>query len=217
MYLCVMSLQMVDNSKHRRSAARGQAKVVPKSPDESVLVAEFNRRKKVIKDTCEKYGAFTTREKLLAKLKLKPGPELSQGVETDDQLWALLKKTSHHQFFVQKEHGLMWCKVPKAASTSWLHAFLSLAHVPDEEVPEDNGLGLHGFLRDKYPLLSKNLQRQFLPKSLKFVVVRHPFQRIMSAYVDKLQSYQRDLLYRGGYYYAMYGADIVGRYRPKYQ
>ena len=32
-----------------------------KSPDESVLVAEFNRRKKVIKDTCEKYGAFTTR------------------------------------------------------------------------------------------------------------------------------------------------------------
>merc|ERR1719431_2471460 len=49
MYLCVMSLQMVDNSKHRRSAARGQAKIIP---NESVLVAEFNRRKKVIKDTC---------------------------------------------------------------------------------------------------------------------------------------------------------------------
>ena len=29
MYLCVMSLQMVDNSKHRRSAARGQAKIIP--------------------------------------------------------------------------------------------------------------------------------------------------------------------------------------------
>merc|ERR1719233_485767 len=113
MYLCVMSLQMVDDSKHRRSAARGQAKIVPKSPDESILVAEFNRRKKIIKDTCEKYGAFTTREKLLAKLKLKPGPELSQGVETDDQLWSILKRTSHHQFFVQKEHGLMWCKYPR--------------------------------------------------------------------------------------------------------
>jgi len=91
-YLCVMSLQMVDDSKHRRSAARGQAKIIPKSPDESILVAEFNRRKKVIKDTCEKYGAFTTREKLLAKLKLKPGPELSPGVETDDQLWGVLKR-----------------------------------------------------------------------------------------------------------------------------
>merc|ERR1719431_1066134 len=217
MYLCVMSLQMVDDSKHRRSAARGQAKIIPKSPDESKIVAEFNRRKKVIKDTCEKYGAFTTREKLLAKLKLKPGPELSQGVETDDQLWSVLKKTSHHQFFVQKEHGLMWCKVPKAASTSWLHAFLQLARVPPGQIPEDNGMGLHAFLRDKYPLLSKNLNKQFMPKSIKFVVVRHPFERIMSAYMDKLHSYERDLRYRGGYYYAMYGSDIVAKLRPKYQ
>merc|ERR1719206_1293622 len=191
MYLCVMSLQMVDDSKHRRSAARGQAKIIPKSPDESVIVAEFNRRKKVIKDTCEKYGAFTTREKLLAKLKLKPGPELSQGVETDVQLWSVLKRTSHHQFFVQKEHGLMWCKVPKAASTSWLHAFLTMAHVPEYEIPEDNGMGLHAFLREKYPLLSKNM--------------------------DKLADYSRDLKYRGGYYYAMYGADIVAKFRQKYQ
>merc|ERR1712179_881520 len=217
MYLCVMSLQMVDNSKHRRSAARGQAKIIPKSPDESVLVAEFNRRKKVIKDTCEKYGAFTTREKLLAKLKLKPGPELSQGVETDDQLWTVLKRTSHHQFFVQKEHGLMWCKVPKAASTSWLHAFLTMAHVPEYEIPEDNGMGLHAFLREKYPLLSKNLNKQFMPVSLKFLVVRHPFERVISAYMDKLADYTRDLKYRGGYYYAMYGADIVAKYRQRYQ
>merc|ERR1719244_125196 len=217
MYLCVMSLQMVDNSKHRRSASRGQAKIIPKSPDESKIVAEFNRRKKVIKDTCEKYGAFTTREKLLAKLKLKPGPELSQGVETEDQLWSVLKKTSHHQFFVQKEHGLMWCKVPKAASTSWLHAFLTLAHVPEYEIPEDNGMGLHAFLREKYPLLSKNLNKQFMPVSLKFLVVRHPFERVISAYMDKMEDYARDLKYRGGYYYAMYGADIVAKYRQKYQ
>merc|ERR1719228_2421459 len=217
MYLCVMSLQMVDDSKHRRSAARGQAKIIPKSPDESILVAEFNRRKKVIKDTCEKYGAFTTREKLLAKMKSKPGPDLCAGVETDIELWSLLKKTSHHQFFVQKEHGLMWCKVPKAASTSWLHAFLSLARVSQQEIPEDNGLGLHAYLRDKYPLLSKNLHKQLMPQSVKFLVVRHPFERLLSAYVDKLQDYQRDLKYRGGYYYAMYGADIVSKLRPKYQ
>merc|ERR1719431_819109 len=217
MYLCVMSLQMVDDSKHRRSAARGQAKIIPKSPDESKIVAEFNRRKKVIKDTCEKYGAYTTREKLGAKLKLNPGPVMSPGVETDDQLWTIMKRTSHHQFFVQKEHGLMWCKVPKAASTSWLHAFLQLARVPPGQIPEDNGMGLHAFLRDKYPLLSKNLNKQFMPKSIKFVVVRHPFERIMSAYMDKLHSYERDLRYRGGYYYAMYGADIVQKLRPKYQ
>merc|ERR1719369_494222 len=217
MYLCVMSSQMVEQDSHRRSAARGQAKIIPKSRDESILVAEFNRRKKMIKDTCEKYGAYTTREKLLAKLKLKPGPDLSAGVETDEQLWSLLKRTSHHQFFVQKEHGLMWCKVPKAASTSWLHAYLTMAHVQEYEIPEDNGMGLHAFLREKYPLLSKNLNKQFMPVSLKFLVVRHPFERVVSAYMDKLEDYSRDLKYRGGYYYAMYGADIVAKFRQKYQ
>ena len=127
--------------------------------------------------------------------------------------------------------------MPKAASTSWLHAFLKLASVPDHLIPEDNGMGLHAFLRDKYPLLSKNLNKQFMTKSVKFVVVRHPFERIVSAYLDKLHSYARvrnqfllsyfqyrhlnvisqDLKYRGGYYYAMYGADIVNMYRSKYQ
>ena len=39
----------------------------------------------------------------------------------------------------------------------------------------------------------------------------------MSAYVDKLESYSRDVDYRGGYYYAMYGHDIVASYRAKYK
>ena len=78
-------------------------------------------------------------------------------------------------------------------------------------------MGLHAFLREKYPLLSKNLNKQFMPVSLKFLVVRHPFERVISAYMDKLADYTRDLKYRGGYYYAMYGADIVAKYRQKYQ
>ena len=31
-------------------------------------------------------------EKVLARMKVKPGPPLSAGVETDDQIWPLLKK-----------------------------------------------------------------------------------------------------------------------------
>ena len=63
---------------------------------------------------------------------------------------------------------------------------------------QDNGLGLHGFLREKYPILSKNLFKQLLQQSVKFFIARHPFERILSAYVDKLESYARDLKYRGG-------------------
>ena len=73
-------------------------------------------------------------------------------------------------------------------------------------------MGLHAFLREKYPLLSKNLNKQFMPVSLKFLVVRHPFERVISAYMDKIEDYARDLKYRGGYYYAMYGADIVAKF-----
>ena len=75
---------------------------------------------------------------------------------------------------------------------------------------------LPAILRDKCLQLSKNLNKQFMPVSLKFLVVRHPFERVMSAYVDKMEDYQRDLKYRGGYYYAMYGADIVTKFRQKY-
>ena len=32
------------------------------------------------------------RKKLLAKMKLKPGPELFPGVEKDDELWSILKR-----------------------------------------------------------------------------------------------------------------------------
>lgn len=219
LYMCFMTLSSmdVDSQGGGRTRRKGKGRIQVKSENDSILMAELGQRRKRVKDTCEKYGAYTTREKVGAKLKLNPAAPLDQGVETDEQLWSLIKKTSHHQFFVQKEHGLMWCKVPKAASTSWLHAFLQLARVPPGQIPEDNGMGLHAFLRDKYPLLSKNLNKQFMPKSIKFVVVRHPFERIMSAYMDKLHSYERDLRYRGGYYYAMYGSDIVAKLRPKYQ
>ena len=42
------------------------------------------------KNGCINYHKF--REKVLAKLKLKPGPELSEGVEKDDELWSTLKR-----------------------------------------------------------------------------------------------------------------------------
>ena len=58
-----------------------------------MLVTEYNRRRKLVKSTCEQYGAYTSREKLRAKLLL--GGENDQrlpGVETDEQLWSLLKR-----------------------------------------------------------------------------------------------------------------------------
>ena len=41
-------------------------------------------------------------------------------------------------------------------------------HVP---LGQDNGMGLHGLLRDKYPMLAKNLNKQYIPTSLKVFFV----------------------------------------------
>lgn len=51
---------------------------------------------------------FSIREKLKAKLKLDPGPELSPTVETDDQLWGHLKKWD-----------LLSDKYPLSLTTNW--------------------------------------------------------------------------------------------------
>ena len=43
-------------------------------------------------------------------------------------------------------------------------------HVP---LGQDNGMGLHGLLRDKYPMLAKNLNKQYIIEGLSagFLVV----------------------------------------------
>ena len=53
------------------------------------LVKIINRNKIM---RCEMIRKTIFREKLLAKMKIDPGPKLSENVETDDQLWIHLKK-----------------------------------------------------------------------------------------------------------------------------
>ena len=49
----------------------------------------------------------------------------------------------------------------------------------------------------------------------RFLVVRHPFERILSAYRDKLEDLSRDIEAREGYYYTMYGKQIVAEFRDR--
>ena len=51
--------------------------------------------------------------------------------------------------------------------------------------------------------------------TFRFMVVRHPFERILSAYRDKLEDLARDIDARDGFYYTMYGKHIVAEYRQQ--
>ena len=53
----------------------------------------------------------------------------------------------------------------------------------------------------------------FPQDTFRFMVVRHPFERLLSAYRDKLEDLARDIDARDGFYYTMYGKHIVAEYR----
>jgi hypothetical protein len=52
-----------------------------------------------------------------------------------------------------------------------------------------------------------------MAESLRFMVVRHPFERILSAYRDKLESRTEGLEHGTEHFYQTYGKQIVEKYR----
>ncbi|XP_050695185.1 carbohydrate sulfotransferase 13-like [Eriocheir sinensis] len=189
-------------------------------PREEVQVVEFQERRARVKEVCAAWGAYTSKVKFLKAVQKSTEDKIKDDIRRDkkdlsqsqlERLWQLNKRSSFHQIFVDRSHSLTWCKVPKAASTSWLHAFLQLAGVEEGALRDVSRE--HVLLRDKYPMLPAALLRRTMPVTMKFMVARHPFERVLSAYRDKLEDYERDLKFRGGYYYSIYGKKIVKVYR----
>ena len=53
-----------------------------------------------------------------------------------------------------------------------------------------------------------HLNNSFYWHVFRFMVVRHPFERLLSAYRDKLEDLSRDIEARDGYYFTMYGKQV---------
>ena len=117
-----------------------------------------------------------------------------------------------------KEHKLSYCPLFKSASTFLLKKFLLLA--PSGKYDKESVKALDGqantlarkefgYLNgwDQYPEFTKNGKT--------IIFVRHPFERILSAFRDKLE----DPSVKGGkfneYYYNKYGRRIVMHYRKE--
>ncbi|XP_068236784.1 carbohydrate sulfotransferase 13-like [Palaemon carinicauda] len=79
------------------------------------------------------------------------------------------------------EHSLIYCPVFKAGSTTWMKNLLILAG------EKTFNASLHARVSSLYPTpTSRQRIENLLQKSLKFMIVRHPFERILSAYRDKM-------------------------------
>ncbi|XP_042855848.1 carbohydrate sulfotransferase 11-like [Penaeus japonicus] len=130
---------------------------------------------------------------------------------------------------VRHDPNLVWCEISKVASTSWMVNFLrlghyrekdtSLSHLSEEERnairfqthPENDTLHFRVFRLFPAPNTTRE-RAQVFTNALRFVIVRHPFTRLLSAYLDKMRTLTpRPPMFN----FRQLQLDIIQRYRPE--
>eukprot|EP00092_Neocalanus_flemingeri_P016665 GFUD01018028.1.p1 GENE.GFUD01018028.1~~GFUD01018028.1.p1 ORF type:complete len:470 (+),score=128.33 GFUD01018028.1:311-1720(+) len=131
-----------------------------------------------------------------------------------------LPAVSSKVMYAMKSKSLVWCPVYKAASTNWMHNLLHLAGKTEDEVkkiikdhpnqPNDQG-------RVVAPVTSLSNIRQIAEQedAKLLLIVRHPFDRLVSAFRDKLEQCHgpQNCTLDNNWYYKQYGKKIVTQYR----
>jgi len=126
---------------------------------------------------------------------------------------------------VNRKERFFWCKVPKAASTSWKAYFL-----------KQSGLGVVGMESWSGPQISSRFWKKIeKPANIflklhsdardvagmegfnSFMTVRHPFERLLSAYRDRFFAMDTSAheLKKEGLFRRIYGLDIIRKHRTK--
>ncbi|GLV36669.1 uncharacterized protein CBL_02496 [Carabus blaptoides fortunei] len=114
---------------------------------------------------------------------------------------------------VDHNHKLLYCYVPKVACTNWKRVMMvltgrynttDLVQIPASLVHANGSL-------PKLSQLNENEVMQCLNNYTRFIVVRHPFERLLSAYRNKLEDHYPS----AKYFQARIGRYIVKKYRSK--
>ena len=119
-----------------------------------------------------------------------------------------------------QHENIAYCPIFKAASTTWVNNLIAIAEVPQKTKDELKQKYLLPISRLKHvgainPTLgrwSSYISKLRTKNNITgFILVRHPFERLVSAYRDKLE--RKSLTDR--FYYEKYGKYFVARYRRK--
>ena len=104
-----------------------------------------------------------------------------------------LPREAQNHFLVDDKYRLVYCHVPKVASTSWIRVFLVLSGVFNHTYDADQAFVNRGAMQH-LRLLSTYDGRDvqaILNNYTKFLFVRNPYSRLLSAYRNKLESRSR--------------------------
>ncbi|XP_046393316.1 carbohydrate sulfotransferase 11-like [Ischnura elegans] len=93
------------------------------------------------------------------------------------------------EFFIDERHRLVWCNVFKAASSSWMYNFNLLAGYKEQYLRRSKKSPL-ALARERFPRPSVEQLKAALPYSLSFLIVRDPFERLLSAYRNKIEGFR---------------------------
>ncbi|CAH1644222.1 unnamed protein product [Spodoptera littoralis] len=125
----------------------------------------------------------------------------------------LSQKVNSKEFYVDHDHGLVWCNIFKAASSTWMYYMNILGGYKKKFLEETKKIPLilarKKFPRPKIKELTEAIQA---PGVVSLLIVREPFVRLLSAYRDKLEINQQGKIKP---YYRKLARTIITKYRKK--
>ncbi|XP_024144244.1 carbohydrate sulfotransferase 12 [Oryzias melastigma] len=129
---------------------------------------------------------------------------------SENQSLVSLNNIDLNNFIVDDKHGIIYCYIPKVACTNWKRTLIALKH--DEPYPDPmsfKGDWVHKFDRFRllkhFPIQERKAKLQHYTK---FLFVRDPFVRLISAFRDKIQHYDK-------YFYDGYIRVMLQRYNSQ--
>ncbi|KAJ2948512.1 hypothetical protein O0L34_g7762 [Tuta absoluta] len=89
------------------------------------------------------------------------------------------------EYLINRQYHVIWCNIFKAASTSWMYNFNLMANYTAAFLDKTKEVPLE-LARRKYARPTSEMVKKAQVDSISFLIVRHPLERLASAYNDKI-------------------------------
>ncbi|XP_058061123.1 carbohydrate sulfotransferase 13-like [Anopheles bellator] len=109
------------------------------------------------------------------------------------------------EFFISPGHGIAWCNIFKAASSTWMYYFNILGGYSVQYLQRTKASPID-LARKRFPRPTTNELNDYISNTISFLIVREPFERLLSAYRNKLEGCRNK-------YYKLLGEQIVKKFR----
>uniref|UniRef100_A0A182WH09 Carbohydrate sulfotransferase n=1 Tax=Anopheles minimus TaxID=112268 RepID=A0A182WH09_9DIPT len=109
------------------------------------------------------------------------------------------------EFFISPGHGIAWCNIFKAASSTWMYYFNILGGYSVQYLQRTKASPID-LARKRFPRPTANELNDYISNTISFLIVREPFERLLSAYRNKLEGCRNK-------YYKLLGEQIVKKFR----